>query len=217
MVEPCRITAYKADDERTELKVTVKGDIEEQILRYQKNGTLTGELRIDDGRHISAIQRRKIYANIADIAYYCGEVPEYTKELFKFLYISETGAPYFSLSDCSMEVAKEYISFLIDFALEHDIPLSDPGLQRTDDIERYLWSCIKHKRCCLCGKPADVHHCTGSRIGMGNDRRKISNEGRELISLCREHHTELHTKPESEFFEKHHVFGVIYREDRDDK
>ena len=78
MREPCRITAYKADDERTELKVTVNGDIEEQILRYQKNGTLNGELSIDDGRHISAVQRRKIYANIADIAYYCGEVPEYT-------------------------------------------------------------------------------------------------------------------------------------------
>lgn len=31
---------------------------------------------------------------------------EYTKEMFKFLNISETGAPYFSLSDCSMETAR---------------------------------------------------------------------------------------------------------------
>ena len=213
MVEPCRITAYKADDESTELKVTVKGDIEDAILRYQKNGTLTGELRIDDGRHISAVQRRKIYANIADIAYYCGEVPEYTKELFKFLYISETGAPYFSLSDCSMEVAKEYISFLMDFALEHDIPLSDPGLQRTDDIERYLWGCIKHKRCCLCGKPADVHHVQA--IGAGRDRRNYDDSEHKKMALCRVHHSEAHNIGVDTFNAKYHVFGVIYRGDRD--
>ena len=210
MVEACRITAYKADDERTELKVTVKGDIEDAILKYQKNGTLTGELRIDDGRHISAIQRRKIYANIADIAYYCGEVPEYTKELFKFLYISETGAPYFSLSDCSMETAKEYISFLMDFALEHDIPLSDPGLQRTDDIERYLWSCIKHKKCCLCGKPADIHHTQA--IGAGRDRRNYDDSEHKKMALCRLHHSEAHNIGVDTFNAKYHVFGVIYRE-----
>ena len=213
MVEPCRITAYKADDERTELKVTVKGDIEDAILKYQKNGTLTGELRIDDGRHISAVQRRKIYANIADIAYYCGEVPEYTKELFKFLYISETGAPYFSLSDCSMETAREYISFLIDFALQHDIPLSDPGLQRTDDIERYLWSCIKHKRCCLCGKPADIHHVQA--IGAGRDRRNYDDSEHKKMALCRLHHSEAHSIGVDTFNAKYHVFGVIYRGDRD--
>ena len=213
MVEACRITAYKADDEKTELKVTIKGDIEDAILRYQKNGTLTGGLRIDDGRHISAVQRRKIYANIADIAYYCGEVPEYTKEMFKFLYISETGAPYFSLSDCSMEVAKEYISFLMDFALEHDIPLSDPGLQRTDDIERYLWGCIKHKRCCLCGKPADVHHVQA--IGAGRDRRNYDDSSHKKMALCREHHSEAHNIGVDTFNAKYHVFGVIYRGDRD--
>ena len=209
MVEACRITAYKADEDRTELKVTVNGDIEERILKYQKNGTLTGELRLDDGRHISAIQRRKIYANIADIAYYCGEVPEYTKEMFKFLYISETGAPYFSLSDCSMETAKEYISFLIDFALQHDIPLSYPGLQRTDDIERYLWSCIKHKRCCLCGKPADIHHVDS--IGRGRDRRNYDDSEHKKMALCRLHHSEAHNIGIDTFNAKYHVFGVVYR------
>ena len=209
MVEACRITAYKAEDQKTELKVTVNSDIEDIILKYQKNGTLNGELRIDDGRHISSIQRRKIYANIADIAYYCGEVPEYTKEMFKFLYISETGAPYFSLSDCSMETAREYISFLMDFALEHDIPLSDPGLQRTDDIERYLWSCIKHKRCCLCGKPADVHHTQA--IGAGRDRRNYDDSEHKKMALCRVHHSEAHSIGVDTFNAKYHVFGVIYR------
>lgn len=209
MRQCCEIVGYRPKEDITELKVIVEGNLESYLRKYQKNGTLTGELRIDNGRHISAIQRRKIYANIADIAYYCGEVPEYTKELFKFLYISETGAPYFSLSDCSMETAREYISFLIDFALQHDIPLSDPGLQRTDDTERYLWSCIKHKRCCLCGKPADVHHVQA--IGAGRDRRNYDDSNHKKMALCRVHHSEAHNIGVESFNDKYHVFGVIYR------
>lgn len=213
MRQCCEIVGYRPKEDITELKVIVEGNLESYLRKYQKNGTLTGELRIDDGRHISAIQRRKIYANIADIAYYCGEVPEYTKELFKFLYISETGAPYFSLSDCSMETAKEYISFLIDFALQHDIPLSDPGLQRTDDIERYLWSCIKHKRCCLCGKPADIHHVQA--IGAGRDRRNYDDSEHKKMALCREHHSEAHNIGVESFKKKYHIFGVIYKREEE--
>ena len=76
MRESCRIIAYKPGEE-TELKVIVNADIEKYLTRYQKkrNGILSGELHIDDGRHISSIQRKKIYANIADIAYFCGERP----------------------------------------------------------------------------------------------------------------------------------------------
>ena len=67
MRESCRIIAYKPGEE-TELKVIVNADIEKYLTRYQRNGILSGELHIDDGRHISSIQRKKIYANIADIA-----------------------------------------------------------------------------------------------------------------------------------------------------
>jgi len=210
MRECCEIIGYKPGENITELKVVVKGNIESFLKKYQKNGTLTGELHIDDKRHITSIQRRKIYANIADIAYFCGDMPEYTKELFKFIYISETGAPYFSLADCSMEVAREYINFILDFALQHDIPLSDPGLQRTDDIEKYLWSCIKHKRCCLCGKPADVHHVDS--IGRGRDRTQYDDSRHKKMALCRIHHTEAHNIGVESFNGKYHVFGVIYRE-----
>ena len=38
------------------------------------------ELRIVDGRTISAEQRRKIYAIIRDIAFWCGDNPEWIKE-----------------------------------------------------------------------------------------------------------------------------------------
>ncbi len=47
------------------------------------------ELRIVDGRTISAEQRRKIYAIIRDIAFWCGDNPEWIKEYFKFNFCGE--------------------------------------------------------------------------------------------------------------------------------
>ena len=36
--------------------------------------------------------------------------------------------------------------------------------------------------------------------------------GKKVISLCRTHHNEIHTMPEEEFFEKYHIYGVIWDE-----
>ena len=64
------------------------------------------ELRIVDGRTISAEQRRKIYAIIRDIAFWCGDNPEWIKEYFKFNLGGEFGIEYFSLSDCEKSVVR---------------------------------------------------------------------------------------------------------------
>ena len=76
-------------------------------------------MRYDDGRHISAEQRKKIYATIADIASYTGNAPEMEKALQKFFYIERYGAEYFSLSNCSVSEAREFINYLIDFCFEN--------------------------------------------------------------------------------------------------
>ena len=111
------------------------------------------EIRIDDGRTITSLQRRKAYATIRDISSWTGYLPEEQKEWLKYLYIERTGNTYFSLSDCSMDTAREFISIILDYALEEGIPLSERGIERTDDIGRYLYSCIKNKRCAVCGRP----------------------------------------------------------------
>lgn len=211
MRQCCEIVGYRPKEDITELKVIVEGNLESYLRKYQKNGVVSGELQFDDGRFISSAQRKKIYAMLADIAYFSGDVPEYTKELFKFFFMASYGIEYFSLSDCSMEVAREYITFLLDFVLQHDIPISDLGVQRADDIERYLWSCIKYKRCCICGKPADIHHVDA--IGKGRNRKNYDDYGHRKMALCREHHTEDHNIGVDSFNEKYHVFGVIYEEE----
>ena len=161
----------------------------------------------NDGRTITADQRRKAYATIRDISDYSGHAPEFLKEWFKYEYIIKTGGKYFSLSDCSVTVARQYINVLIDFCLHYGVPVYEPMTDRTDDIDAYLYMCLYYRKCAVCGRAADVHHVTGSKIGMGADRDKAHHVGREAIALCRTHHNEAHSR-EKEFFEENHIYGI---------
>lgn len=209
MREFCEIIGYRRLEDNTEIKVSLKGNWEKHIKRYSVRGKLEGELKINDGRTISVEQRKKLYACIKDIAMYCGEYPEYSKELLKYFYMSRTGAEYFSLSNCSMELARDFINFIIEFAFENDIPFSDAGINRTDDIEKYLWSCLEYKKCAICGRDSETHH--EDAIGMGHDRLVYDDSKHKKISLCREHHSEAHKIGVESFKNKYHVFGIIYR------
>lgn len=161
---------------------------------------------------ITPEQRKKIYALFRDIASYTGNTPENEKENLKTLFIQQTHYEPFSLSNCDWKLASDFIEWLINFCFENGIPLSEKPSEMLDDIEKYVRMCLKHKICTICGKLGEIHHCTGSRIGMGRNRDKISNKGEKVISLCRTHHNEIHTMPEEEFFEKYHIYGVIWDE-----
>lgn len=106
-----------------------------------------------------------------------------------------------------MTVARQYINVLIDFCLHYGVPLYEPMTDRTDDIDAYLYMCLYYRKCAVCGRAADVHHVTGSKLGMGADRDKAHQVGREAIALCRTHHNEAHSR-EKEFFEENHIYGI---------
>ncbi len=167
------------------------------------------EARIDDGRIISADQRKKVYATLRDIGTYTGHTPDEVKALMKYDHIAKTGCDYFSLSDCSMTTANEFLSHLLDFCVEWDIPTADRLLSRSPDISRAVYACLIHKRCVICGKPAQLHHV--DRIGMGRDRREITHEGMRAQPLCggvRGHHDEAHSLGQKTFDDKYHVYGI---------
>lgn len=96
------------------------------------------ELGIDDGRFISVQQRRKIYATLRDIAEYTGYPDEDMKQIMKVEHVMRCGCDMFSLSDCSMTTAREFINTLMEYALKEGVILTESGLQRTDDIDTYL-------------------------------------------------------------------------------
>lgn len=201
-----RIKGIKETEEGTDLIIHIPDyHIEQKIRREQ---SFDSEIRINDPRGITADQRKKIFATIRDIALYTGDIPEQMKEFLKFDYCGEVGEEYFSLSDCSLDTAREFINYLIEFILRNDIPLSSIALERTDDISSYLYYCIKYKKCCITGKPAEIHHVEGSRIGMGGNRKTASNVGRELMALNRDWHTRVHAEGEEAIFKAYKIYGI---------
>lgn len=154
------------------------------------------EIGLADGRRITPEQRKKAYALMAEIAEWCGDLPEYIKRLMKMEFVVNRleglQKQIFSLADCDMTTAREYITFLIDFVLEHEVPVKLPLMTLCDDVEKYIYSCLMHKRCAVCGGKAELHHVDA--VGMGRDRKEIYQIGMRVLPLCREHHTEAHTK-----------------------
>lgn len=174
--------------------------------KYIRQKIIDCEIKIFDGRSISADQRKKIYATFADISEYTGHTPEQVKAIMKYLYIRHTGAEYFSLSDADMTTAKDFLQFLIEFCIEQDIPTSDNLIDRAPDIQKYIYACAINKKCCITGKKAELHH--EHAIGRGRNRKEIIHEGMSVLPLCREMHIECHTIGQQTFNSKYHVFGV---------
>lgn len=203
-----KIKQYREQKDGTDLVVSVPdlklGDM------FQRKKIRNAEIRFDDGRHISAEQRKKAYATIRDISDWTGYLPEEMKEILKYQHMMRTGDAYFSLSNCSMDTAREFINTILEFALENGIPLSDNAIERTDDIGRYLYYCMLHKKCAICGKDGEIHH--EDAIGMGNDRTKVDDSSYKKICLCREHHTLAHSLGVIRFREMYKVYGIVVKD-----
>lgn len=165
----------------------------------------TAEIRIDDGRSISVHQRKKIFAIIRDIAVYSGDDPEYFRRFLTWEYCSQREIEPFSLSEVDMSTASSFIDFLIEFCFIHNIPTKESLLGNSDDIDRYLYLCLKHRKCAICNMTAEVHHV--NRIGMGRDREQVVHKGLLAISLCRTHHNAAHTN-EKALFDRYHIHGI---------
>ena len=166
-----------------------------------------------DSRTLSDKQRRMCYALINEIAAWSGESRTGAKQSLKLDFLSQNieriGDQIFSLGNAPMSLIAEFQRYLVDFCIEWDVPTKLPLYEYVDDIDSYVFSCVMHKKCVICGKRADLHHCEKSRVGLGFNRDEIIHEGREVITLCREHHTECHTMPEREFLDRYHLNGGV--------
>lgn len=164
-----------------------------------------------DNRPLSDRQRKMCYALLREISEYTGQGMDPTKEWMKIKFLAEdleqTADKIFSLSNAPMSLVCAFQRFLIRFILDWDIPCRFSLLEYADDIPDYIYHCLVTKKCCICGMPTDLHHI--DRVGMGRDRHDIIHEGLEVLPLCRDHHGEAHTMPDSEFFEKYHIPGGI--------
>jgi hypothetical protein len=171
------------------------------------------EVYIDliDSRPLSDKQRRMCYSMIHAIADWSGSTSEEIKTAFKLEFwaneVDTLAEKIFSLSNAPMSLVAAFQRFLIDFIISNDVPVRFALREYADDIAHYTYMCLIHKKCAVCGRKADLHHIDA--IGMGNDRREVEHLGREVISLCREHHTEIHSIGKVEFMRRYHLEGGV--------
>ncbi|QYY86121.1 putative HNHc nuclease [Pediococcus pentosaceus] len=165
------------------------------------------EIRIADPRKISNEQRAKIYAMLGDIDESVGNyLPELTKKQLKRQFCADTLNEWFSLSDCSLELAKEFIDYLIQFCLAENIPW---GTRTMDLIQGDYLLCyfgLKYRQCCICRKHAQIAHVHA--VGSGRNRNKISHVGNYVMPLCDYHHKEQHRIGIPYFMRKYQIKGV---------
>ena len=201
-----RIVGY---DERTqELLIRARYDDWYTMTKREYRECLVQPL---DSRPLSDRQRKMCYALLREISDYTGQDVHSAKEYLKLRFLAddfgETSDRIFSLSDAPMSLVCAFQRYLVRFILEYDIPCRVSLLEYVDDVPDYIYACLIAKKCCITGRPAELHHI--DRVGMGRDRTDIIHEGMEVLPLCREMHQEAHTMSDREFFDKYHLPGGV--------
>jgi hypothetical protein len=213
MIHDHAVGYIKEVNEKGEIVILARLPNLERAIDRQYNEV---EIIFQDGRKISPEQRRKVFALIGEIAEFVdgfrnAETIEETKNLMKWQFIMERlesqERKLFSLANCDMTLARNFIDYLISFIIKNDIPSSVSLLDNCEDIGAYIYACLVNKKCCICGQAADLHHVEGSRIGQGNDRNEVHHLGRECLPLCRVHHGEAH-QGEADFISRYHLEPV---------
>ena len=191
------------------LFVPVSSEREREEIR---RAARVAAVEFSDARAITAGQRKKAYVLIRCIAEWWSDTPaECMKELSKLMFREVEPSlerEPFSLSDCDRTTARLYITYLIEFCLLNDVPCGEPMYKLAEDLPKYTWACLMKKRCVVCGRKAELHHCNGSVVGMGRNRKEICHIGMRALPLCREHHTEIHRIGQEDFLKRYIIEPV---------
>ena len=132
----------------------------------------------------------------------------------------------FKTSTCDMQLANEFIAFIIEFAINWDVNLyimnkkdrSTRHILEIDNItQRYVIACLKKKMCAICGKIHDeyntveLHHWKSISAAKGTYEND-DGLSTPFISLCTQHHSEFHNIGIESFKELHHIEGIWLNE-----
>lgn len=202
-IDTARGRIIDIDERRGKALIEVDYD---DVYTFIKRGYKECIVQMIDSRPVSDKQRKTCYALLRSISKHTGHGIEPIKVVMKKWFLEEIGAPadtYFSLGDASMSMVCAFQKYLIRFVLDYDIPCSIPLLDFVDDVQDYLYACLVSKKCCICGKPCDLHHLDA--VGAGRDREEIIHEGMEVLPLCRAHHNEAHNLGKLTFLARYHI------------
>ena len=188
-----------------EVTIQLEDELNPEFLELLAHGDQNHiDMKLLDNRGITAKQNRLSHALIKDIAEWSGDVPIYTEQYLKYDYMAISGTWFFHRKGTRAD-AREWINFLIEFVLKNDVALPKVYEYLKDD-NAWFYYCLKYRRCCICGKPADVAHV--EEVGMGRNRHEIDHSQHHFMALCREHHSEQHTIGRDIFIEIYQILPV---------
>ena len=195
-----------------EMKVELAEDLNIERLQTVYHGHIGArycELRFLDPRSFSVDQRKYYYALLGDISAFTGHLIEEIDDNTRWKFKALTGRDI-SLSNGSSNTKDDVVlltNIALDLAFELNVSLSNKIPIPDKNLEYYFYKCLTHRKCCICGKHADIDHFDET-VGMGNNRDKVDKTKFTYCSLCRSHHTEKHTIGLTAFRNKYHVYGI---------
>lgn len=219
MIVRCEVDHVRTLKQGSKLILSLDDDNTDLLMANIQNFRklpLRVDIRVDEEEQkerlveITVDQRKKVYVLLREIAEHVGDSVEGIKEPLKQEFMESRGIEEFSLSNCKKEVAIDFIEWLLEWAFENEVALTQHPVEYIDDVEGYLRICLRKEVCAICGRPAEVHHWDA--IGMGRNRKKYDDSSHEKIALCRGHHTEVEQIGRDTFEQKYHVYGVVYNE-----
>ena len=172
---------------------------------------MSGVMKLDDGVAISAKQRKLVYALFKDISLYTGYEVDELKELLKIEFMVDRDRDYFSLSNVDMKIAREFIEYILEFMFLWDVPINPKVVILAREVNNFLYLCLVHRKCAVCGCKADIHHHE-NLVGMGMDRARHNHEDSKYIALCRVHHNECHNSGHKTFENKYKLTAIKLNE-----
>ena len=225
------ITDYDSNTDTLYIAVPLHGGID--ILNEKVSDEV--EVALTPSALISPQQRRKVFSLIREITDYISGGGNSRNEIRSTLRamqlnylidVADSEAVRFCLTDqycrlqsidlfslspsnencASRELASDFIEWLVNLCVENAIPCMDTLLNRTEDVQRYVYACVANRRCAICGRKADIHEV--ETVGSGRNRNKIGHVGQLVEPLCREHHQEVGSMGQKSFDEKYHLQGI---------
>lgn len=195
-----------------EMKVELAEDLNIERLQTVYHGHIGArycELRFLDPRSFSVDQRKYYYALLGDISAFTGHLIEEVDDNTRWKFKALTGRNI-SLSNGSSNTKDDVVlltNIALDLAFELNVSLSNKIPIPDKNLEYYFYKCLTHRKCCICGKHADIDHFDET-VGMGRNRKEIDKTKFTYCALCRSHHTEKHTIGLTAFRNKYHVYGI---------
>lgn len=195
-----------------EMKVELAEDLNIERLQTVYHGHVGArycELRFLDPRSFSVDQRKYYYALLGDISAFTGHLIEEVDDNTRWKFKALTGRNI-SLSNGSSNTKDDVVlltNIALDLAFELNVSLSNKIPIPDKNLEYYFYKCLTHRKCCICGKKADIDHFDNA-VGMGNNRDKVDKTKFTYCALCRSHHTLKHTIGLTEFKKRFHVYGI---------